>query len=148
MEFYCTKCGAKLKDNASFCSECGTPVRNADNENDRTMKEFDNLAKDLAKFSLHIAKGFAFLLAAGAAAACTIAAAGLVAVSFYMFYQFFVGGEAIFPWLFTGSLSGLPTLLGGVMSVFIAILFVVAAISLIRCVKSVGKKDAKSAEAA
>lgn len=57
------------------------------------MKEFDNLAKDLAKVSLHIAKGFVFLLAAGAAAACAIAVVGLVAVSFYMFYQFFVGAN-------------------------------------------------------
>ena len=143
---YCTKCGAKLKDNASFCSECGASVNSGNAGNYSVMIELGDLAKNLAKVSLYLAKGFAFLLAAGAAAACGIAAIGLVTVSSYMFYQFFISGEAIFPWLFTGSLSGFPVLLGGVMTMFIAILFMVATISLIRCFKSAGNNETKGTE--
>ncbi len=54
----------------------------------------------------------------------------------YLLYRFAFHGAIMLPWLFAGNLSGLPLLLSGLMAAFIAVLFLLAAVSLAKCIHS------------
>ena len=148
MERYCTKCGEKLKDGARFCSRCGTPL-NGVNRNDATPEEFDRLAGTLAEGALSVSKALTVILMAGTAAVCSMASFVMLISGVYLIYHFAVGKALVFPWLFAGSIGGFPLLVGGLMAVFITVLFAAAAVALFRCTSTFvkhGKKQVKAGE--
>lgn len=119
MTHYCTRCGAKLRNQACFCQECGAPVAS----NHPSFPGFcQNVAPLLTQYAQKAVKLFALLLMSGGSAACGLAALCLLGISAWILYQYAVGGAVLLPWLICNSLQGPALLMIGLMAAFIAVL--------------------------
>lgn len=128
MDYYCTRCGASLKESAAYCAHCGAPVSAR-----RHTAELNAAAELLASGSLTLAKGFAALLLGMLGSVTALAGAAMLATAVYLLYHFAAGTAVTLPWLFAGALTGAPLVAGGLMSVFIAALLGAAAGAIFRC---------------
>ncbi len=136
MTYYCTRCGAKLRDKACFYQECGAPVSSAH----PSFPGFcQNVAPLLAQDAQKAVKFFAILLIGGSSAACGLAALCLLGISAWILYQYAVGGTVLLPWLICNSLQGPGLLMVGLMAAFIVVLLAAITSALAQGVRNLAK---------
>lgn len=132
MNQYCVKCGKEIRKDAAFCPHCGQKLSSSASQMD-DWSEFGNF---LAHSSLGLAKGFLYLLMGGVVFACAVSGAGMLVIGATLLYHFATSGYFMLPAILVPEfgiemLSGAPLVFGGVVSIFIALLFVIAVISVI-----------------
>lgn len=136
MTYYCTRCGAKLRDQACFCQVCGAPVAGAH----PSFPGFcQNVAPLLAQDTQKAVNFFAILVMGGGSAACGLAALCLLGISAWFLYQYAVGGTVLLPWLICNSLQGPGVLMVGLMAAFITVLLVAITSALAQGVRNLAK---------
>lgn len=148
MELYCVKCGEKIRSDAAFCPHCGQRIGAAD----RDSGEWSGLGAFLAHGSLGMAKGLLYLLMGGVIFACGASGVGMFSVGAVLLYHFAAKGLCILPPVLASAigvecLSGVPLAFGGITAVFIAVLFAVTVVSVIRAMRSLRKQTTPRAAA-
>lgn len=143
---YCVKCGKQLRDGAAFCPHCGKAVAISFSGRD----DWKEMGGFLARFSLSLAKGFLFLLLGGVVFACSISGVGLLIIGATLLYNFTANGVFVLPAFLTAEfgfevLGGMPLMLSGIVAVFNALLFAIAAASILKVFFA--RKGAKGAAA-
>ena len=95
------------------------------------------MGKFLGHSSLSLAKGFLFILLGGAVFACAVSGAGLFFIGAALLYHFTTSGFFTIPSYLAMEfgfemLRGVPLMVSGVVSIFIALLFVLAIVSILK----------------
>lgn len=133
MTQYCTKCGAELTGDCVFCPRCGKALPKASDGN----CEWGEVGSLLARTCLYFVKGFLFLILGGIVFACSASSFGLLIVGAVLLYHFASGNLWALPsFLVTEpgihGIGGIPLLLGGIAAIFIAVLFLLGVISIVK----------------
>lgn len=135
MEQYCAHCGARLRQGARFCQECGKPVGG-----NPSISPMDPIlqdgAKQLAHGALCTARLFAVVLMGGGAIASGLAACSLLGITAWILYEFATGQSVWVPWLAGASLQGPALLTVGLMAAFITVLLLAVMMALFHSVHS------------
>lgn len=139
MNQYCTKCGGELRGDATFCPHCGSRVAVRD-------ESWDELGGFLARACLWVAKGFLMLLLGGTVFACGAGGVCLLISGAFLLYHFAFHGSWLLPAALAArwgvqSIGGAGLLVGGIASLFIALLFVLGAFSLCKLLKTYRPKQ-------
>lgn len=146
MNQYCVKCGKEIRKGTTFCPNCGQKLSTSAHQTD----EWSAFGNFLAQCSLGLAKGFLYLLVGGIIFACTLSGIGMLIIGVTLLYHFATSNFLMIPAILTPvfdvkTLSGAPLVFGGVVALFIAILFVVAVISIVRAMLSLRNQGKPSA---
>lgn len=134
---FCPSCGKEIRSGASYCPHCGRQVT----VGAASTQVWDDFAGSLANGSLHLAKGFAYVLIGGIAGACGMAAAAAFFLACYLIYHFANGVAVAIPWFLAealpvASIGGVSLQLSGITSLIVTLLLGMAAFALIRCIRS------------
>ena len=141
MSRYCVKCGKEFRSDAVFCPHCGERVPSTD----ITKSGWNELAESCIDLCQMILKLFLSLIIGGLIFACMLSGISALVVGGLFFYHFSTAGYILLP-AFLASAFGIPVLSGGplvfagITILFIALLLIVAAVSMIRAIRGQKKK--------
>lgn len=141
MSRYCVTCGEELCDEAVFCSHCGKRVSSMDSTKSKWKKVIEFYIGPCQM----ILKIFLYLMVGGLIFACMLSGINALVIGGLFFYHFSTTGYILLPTFLASELgipilSGVPLVFAGITVLFIALLLIVAAVSMIKAIQVRKKK--------
>ncbi|WP_286083025.1 zinc ribbon domain-containing protein [Parablautia intestinalis] len=141
MSRYCVKCGKELRSEAVFCPHCGERV----SYTGVTNSKWEAMSENCIGPCQMILKIFLYLMAGGLIFVCMLSGISALVIGGFFFYHFATTGYIFLPTFLASELGistlcGVPLIFAGITVLFVALLLIAAAVTMIRALMARHKK--------